>query len=361
MQATTYKFIKTQTKTMQRNLFDALAYKSVYGELPAGVPDDCAVILTLITGYEEMCAPTTETPETIEKTGTVEVEEVQTVIETDAEIKRKRSEAGRKGMINRWKNNKTDNKTITNSDFVITSDNKSDNKTITNSDFVITSDNKSDNKTITNSDFVITQRETEKQEKQEVSPYKPFQEEKEIKEKEKENEKRKHKCLKEKSKNSEIENETEAETKTYDKPETEIETEVSSRARAKSENAGAIVAANLEKRKQKFLEGLKEFAGKYPETMLSEFGSYWTEKNRSNTRMRFELEKTWELSRRLGTWANRSDMRRGGVRPKSGGQDYATGVMYEDPNLRGVSLDSLPKNEFGWPDMSALFEKQRGQ
>ena len=36
------------------------------------------------------------------------------------------------------------------------------------------------------------------------------------------------------------------------------------------------------------------------------FIDYWTEANKSGTKMRFELEKTWDLKRRLSRWANSS-------------------------------------------------------
>ena len=38
----------------------------------------------------------------------------------------------------------------------------------------------------------------------------------------------------------------------------------------------------------------------------NEFLSYWTELNRSGTKMRFELQKTWETKRRLLTWQKNS-------------------------------------------------------
>ena len=41
----------------------------------------------------------------------------------------------------------------------------------------------------------------------------------------------------------------------------------------------------------------------YPASMLKEFINYWTEPNKSCTKMRFELEKTWDLKRRLERWA----------------------------------------------------------
>ena len=43
---------------------------------------------------------------------------------------------------------------------------------------------------------------------------------------------------------------------------------------------------------------------KYPEQMLKDFCNYWTEPNKSKSKMRFELQQTWDLGRRLQTWAN---------------------------------------------------------
>ena len=37
--------------------------------------------------------------------------------------------------------------------------------------------------------------------------------------------------------------------------------------------------------------------------MITQFAEYWTEPNRSNTRMRFELQRTWSTSLRLARWA----------------------------------------------------------
>ena len=39
--------------------------------------------------------------------------------------------------------------------------------------------------------------------------------------------------------------------------------------------------------------------------MQSEFIDYWTEPNRSKTKLRYELEKTFDIARRLKTWAKR--------------------------------------------------------
>lgn len=44
---------------------------------------------------------------------------------------------------------------------------------------------------------------------------------------------------------------------------------------------------------------------KYSQEMLEKFCQYWTEPNRSGTKMRFELEKVFDIPRRLATWASR--------------------------------------------------------
>lgn len=61
----------------------------------------------------------------------------------------------------------------------------------------------------------------------------------------------------------------------------------------------------LRNRAQEFTETLEPFLEKYGREMLNAFYSYWTESNKSKTKMRFELEKTWDVERRLNTWASR--------------------------------------------------------
>ena len=44
--------------------------------------------------------------------------------------------------------------------------------------------------------------------------------------------------------------------------------------------------------------------------MIRAFFEYWSEKNRSETKMLCEMQKTWEVSKRLATWAGREKTRR---------------------------------------------------
>lgn len=58
---------------------------------------------------------------------------------------------------------------------------------------------------------------------------------------------------------------------------------------------------NLSKRENKFWEEVENFIDYLP-LMRHEFFYYWTEPNKSGTKMKFELEKTWDTKRRLKRW-----------------------------------------------------------
>ncbi len=44
----------------------------------------------------------------------------------------------------------------------------------------------------------------------------------------------------------------------------------------------------------------------YDKKMLSDFLDYWTEPNKNGSKMRFEMEKTWDLNKRLKRWNKNS-------------------------------------------------------
>jgi hypothetical protein len=60
----------------------------------------------------------------------------------------------------------------------------------------------------------------------------------------------------------------------------------------------------IEIRKKVFIEQVLLYKD-YPVEMLNNFIQYWSEPNRSNKKMKFELQETWSLSGRLSTWAKR--------------------------------------------------------
>ena len=65
----------------------------------------------------------------------------------------------------------------------------------------------------------------------------------------------------------------------------------------------------LEEREKHFKDECNLFAHIYTPKMVDEFFTYWSEPNKSRTKMRFEQEPTWEISRRLATWARRNNIR----------------------------------------------------
>lgn len=61
--------------------------------------------------------------------------------------------------------------------------------------------------------------------------------------------------------------------------------------------------SQLKEKKQIFYDDCKPFLVKYPKEMLRRFYNYWTEMNKSGTWLRFELQQTFEIGKRLATWA----------------------------------------------------------
>lgn len=64
---------------------------------------------------------------------------------------------------------------------------------------------------------------------------------------------------------------------------------------------------SIEDRAKAFHASCAEFTSTYPKQMLRSFYDYWTEKNPAGVKMKFELEKTFEVSKRLATWARRDE------------------------------------------------------
>jgi hypothetical protein len=62
---------------------------------------------------------------------------------------------------------------------------------------------------------------------------------------------------------------------------------------------------SLETRSLAFKSELVPFKQNYSIDMLKSFYDYWTEPNHSKTKMRYEMEKTFDVDRRLKTWSKR--------------------------------------------------------
>lgn len=73
-----------------------------------------------------------------------------------------------------------------------------------------------------------------------------------------------------------------------------------------------------EARARKFYDRLLEYLPKYGAPMLREFYDYWTESNEQGALMRFEMERVFDISRRLATWASRAKQK------QNNGGNYGT-------------------------------------
>ena len=58
-----------------------------------------------------------------------------------------------------------------------------------------------------------------------------------------------------------------------------------------------------ETKRDEFIKALVPFMDKYGKEMVREFFDYWSETNTNGKKMRFEMEKTWDLDRRLSRWS----------------------------------------------------------
>tara|TARA_R100001463_G_scaffold125894_1_gene183426 strand:- start:1 stop:645 length:645 start_codon:yes stop_codon:yes gene_type:complete len=67
-----------------------------------------------------------------------------------------------------------------------------------------------------------------------------------------------------------------------------------------NKNKEIIINNNISNRKNDFVFEVLTFD--YEESILNAFIDYWTEPNKSNTKMKFELNKTWKTGLRLKTW-----------------------------------------------------------
>ena len=69
--------------------------------------------------------------------------------------------------------------------------------------------------------------------------------------------------------------------------------------------APCIKALSKESRMNDFYQSILPYVELYDREMLNNFFQYWTELDKRQQRMRFEMQKTWETGKRLSTWARK--------------------------------------------------------
>lgn len=63
--------------------------------------------------------------------------------------------------------------------------------------------------------------------------------------------------------------------------------------------------ATINERISKFREECMKYSNEFGMQMIEKFIGYWGELNKSKTKMRWEMQPTWELHRRLCNWAGK--------------------------------------------------------
>ncbi len=64
---------------------------------------------------------------------------------------------------------------------------------------------------------------------------------------------------------------------------------------------------DIKERGNDFYKQLTPYIKKYDEFLIQDFFRYWSEPNKDNSKMKYEMEKTWSTGGRLATWKKRQD------------------------------------------------------
>lgn len=93
----------------------------------------------------------------------------------------------------------------------------------------------------------------------------------------------------------------------------------------KSKVSTAGEPATIEQRCKIFFDRVFAFEGRYARSTLQEFYDYWTEKNEGGRRVRFEMQKVFDIQKRLVTWSKNEKKRyeRTETTPRQFGPDAA--------------------------------------
>ena len=105
-----------------------------------------------------------------------------------------------------------------------------------------------------------------------------------------------------------------------------------------------------------FLKELERFKGMYSEDMLEDFAGYWCEPFRNpigNKLLRWHGEKTWDMARRLTTWARVDAEKRGRQRPRfSKPTPLPTKIDFHENSAAGdeapTLLEVAPDSEYAY-------------
>lgn len=120
----------------------------------------------------------------------------------------------------------------------------------------------------------------------------------------------------------------------------ETSTNVEAKKAEQAKKLAAAKAATL-KRRDVFYQSLIPYVERYGKEMIRAFFDYWSELNKSETKMKFETNQTWEVAKRLATWANREKFNGKSSNSISITETYTGGRVAQDKASSRQSLEDL--------------------
>lgn len=116
--------------------------------------------------------------------------------------------------------------------------------------------------------------------------------------------------------------------------ETDQQTNTERPAEPKPKKTKEEIKADTERRMKEFYTSLIPFVQTYGKQMVREFYDYWSETNKSGSKMRWEQQTTWVLERRLEYWS-RNDK---SYKSKSNGIDRTNNSTREERATGAANL-----------------------
>jgi len=97
--------------------------------------------------------------------------------------------------------------------------------------------------------------------------------------------------------------------------------------------------ATIETREIEFRDKLIPYIDTYGKEMLRAFYDYWTEKNEGGKKMKFEMQRVFEIEKRLRTWSNNNFQKNGKSNgtPKTFDKDKLTRLINERYGITGTT------------------------
>lgn len=93
----------------------------------------------------------------------------------------------------------------------------------------------------------------------------------------------------------------------------------------------------IEERKKDFMASIVPFTSEYENKMCRDFYEYWTETSHGGAKMKFEMERTWEIGKRLKKWFDNSKKFNNGKQTRKTGHDFDEVRSLAQRILRGES------------------------